>query len=51
MGYPDEVIAMFAKVIKKYGLLSTLVNNAGVAFPRNFIKYNIKFFQSFMDIN
>ncbi|MBT8423505.1 MAG: SDR family oxidoreductase [Silicimonas sp.] len=51
MGDPDAIAGMFNKVEADIGPVSVLVNNAGVAMPGDFLEYDLRTFQTVLDIN
>ncbi|MDD9920985.1 MAG: SDR family oxidoreductase [Boseongicola sp.] len=51
MGDPSAVLAMFDDIEAKFGPVSILVNNAGVAMPGDFLTYDLEAFERVMDIN
>ena len=51
MGDPEQIDTMYDEIESKYGPLSTLVNNAGVANPGDFLETTIEQFRQVIDIN
>lgn len=51
MGDPEQINAMFDTIEKNHGGLTTLVNNAGVAMPGEFLETSLEDFQRVIDIN
>lgn len=47
----DDVKIMFEKIIKKYGRLDCLVNNAGIAIDKPFLDKTVDDFKSILDTN
>ena len=51
MGDPEQIDTMYDEIESKYGPLSILVNNAGVANPGDFLETTIEQFRQVIDIN
>jgi NAD(P)-dependent dehydrogenase (short-subunit alcohol dehydrogenase family) len=51
MGDPAAIAAMFDQIEADVGPISTLVNNAGVAMPGNFLDYELEAFNKVISIN
>ena len=51
MGDADAVAALFDKIEREHGVVSVLVNNAGVAMPGDFLNYSLEDFRRVIDIN
>lgn len=51
MGDAEAVLAMFDDIEEKYGPVSTLVNNAGIAAPGDFLSYDLATFDRVLGIN
>lgn len=51
MGDPAAIEAMFERVEKECGIVTILVNNAGVAHPGEFLETSLEAFQSVLNIN
>jgi len=51
MGKPDQIEAMFDEVEANLGPVTTLVNNAGIAAPGNFLDLPLEQFQAVIDVN
>jgi NAD(P)-dependent dehydrogenase (short-subunit alcohol dehydrogenase family) len=51
MGDPEAVTAMFARIDETLGPLSTLVNNAGIALPGDFLETSVDDFKSVIEVN
>ncbi len=51
MGDSEAVQAMFDKIEAEHGVVSVLVNNAGVAMPGDFLEYDLEAFRRVIDIN
>ena len=51
MGKPSDVLALFDQVEKEHGYVTTLVNNAGIAIPCDFLETPIEDFQKVIDVN
>jgi NAD(P)-dependent dehydrogenase (short-subunit alcohol dehydrogenase family) len=47
----DEIVALFAKVQKTFGRLDVLVNNAGIATPRDTEDITLDYWRAALDIN
>ncbi len=51
MADPEQINAMFDQIEKDHGGVTTLVNNAGVAMPGDFLETSLEDFQKVIDIN
>ncbi|SNT76323.1 SDR family NAD(P)-dependent oxidoreductase [Paracoccus seriniphilus] len=51
LGNVEQIDAMFAKIEAELGFVHTLVNNAGVALPGNFLDYSLDDFRKVIDVN
>ncbi len=51
MSDPAQIDAMFNAIEEKYGTVSVLVNNAGIALPKAFLETSEKDFRKVLDIN
>ena len=51
MADPDQINAMFDQIEADHGGITTLVNNAGVAMPGDFLETSLENFQKVIDIN
>lgn len=51
LGNIEQIDAMFAKIEAELGFVHTLVNNAGVALPGNFLDYSLDDFRKVIDVN
>ena len=51
VGKPEEIEALFAKIEADHGVVSTLVNNAGIALPGDFFETSLEQFQRVIDVN
>lgn len=51
MGDPEAVAALFDRVESNHGPVTTLVNNAGIASPGDFLEYDLETFQRVIAIN
>lgn len=51
MGDPGQITAMFDKIEADVGPVSTLVNNAGIANPGDFLETTLEQFQSVINVN
>lgn len=51
MSDPDQILAMFDRIEKEVGLVSMLVNNAGIALPGDFLETSVEQFQSVINLN
>ena len=51
MGVPSQINAMFDHIEANVGPVSTLVNNAGIALPQDFLETPIDDFQRVIDVN
>lgn len=51
MSRPEEVEALFAKILAEHGPVSALVNNAGIAVPGDFLETTLEDFRRVIDIN
>ena len=47
----DEIDSLFSKIEKDIGIVSVLVNNAGIALPNDFLDYSIEDFRKVLDLN
>jgi len=48
---PEQIQALFDQVEAEVGPVSTLVNNAGIAMPENFLDVSIEDFQAVINVN
>ena len=51
MGDPEAVSELFDRVETEHGPVSTLINNAGIALPGNFLGYDLADFRAVIDVN
>lgn len=51
MGDAEAVLAMFDQIEAEHGAVSTLVNNAGIAAPGDFLSYDLETFDQVIGIN
>ncbi|WP_239479734.1 SDR family NAD(P)-dependent oxidoreductase [Actibacterium sp. 188UL27-1] len=51
MGDPDQITALFDRIEEEHGIVSILVNNAGIAMPADFLDTTPEQFQRVIDIN
>ena len=51
MGEPAAVAALFDRIEIDYGPVATLVNNAGIALPGDFLSYDLDDFQRVIGVN
>jgi NAD(P)-dependent dehydrogenase (short-subunit alcohol dehydrogenase family) len=51
MGDMDQITAMFDRIEAEQGPVHTLVNNAGIALPGNFLDYSLEDFRKVIDVN
>jgi len=47
----DEILGLFEQIEKDHGTVGTLVNNAGIAMPEDFLDVSLENFRSVIDIN
>ena len=47
----EEIDSLFAKVEQEIGIVSVLVNNAGIALPNDFLSYSVEDFRKVLDLN
>ena len=50
-GDVDEITALFATIEAEHGLVSALVNNAGIAMPGDFLTYDLAAFDTVLSVN
>ncbi len=50
-GKPEEISALFDQIDADCGPVSTLVNNAGIAMPGDFLETSLEQFQAVIDVN
>jgi NAD(P)-dependent dehydrogenase (short-subunit alcohol dehydrogenase family) len=51
IGKPEEIEALFTQIEADHGVVSTLVNNAGIALPGDFFETSLEQFQRVIDVN
>jgi len=51
VGDPQQILALFDKIESEQGNVETLVNNAGIAKPGDFLSYDLNDFERVIDIN
>ena len=51
MGDTDAVLALFNRIEAEHGVVSVLVNNAGIAAPGDFLDYSLDDFRKVLDVN
>lgn len=51
MGDPAAVLAMFDHIEAQHGDVTYLVNNAGIAAPKDFLDYDLESFDRVLDVN
>lgn len=51
MGDPAAVLAMFEQIEAQHGDVTYLVNNAGIAAPKDFLDYDLDSFDRVLDVN
>lgn len=51
MGDPEQIDALFDRIEGEIGPVSTLVNNAGIALPNDFLETSLDQFRAVIDVN
>jgi len=51
MGDTQQINAMFDRIMKEFGPLTVLVNNAGIARPGDFLETSLEDFRAVIDVN
>ena len=51
MGDPAQIHALFGRIEAEIGSVATLVNNAGIALPGDFLEYDLDAFRQVLDVN
>ncbi|MEM7070360.1 MAG: SDR family oxidoreductase [Pseudomonadota bacterium] len=51
MAEADQIISMFDDIEKQFGPVEILVNNAGIAYPDDFLNYDLAVFDKVLNVN